>query len=794
MNIPPLTSYKNILCFIVLFISAASAMGQPVITGFSPASASIGSTITINGSNFQPIPTNNIVFFGAAKATVLSATATTLRVSVPLGATYGRISVTGNGFTGFSTSFFTVISGEPLTAASFSTRTSSATGTGPALVARGDLNNDGLPDMVVTNFSSNSLSVFINNSTPGTVGFESPIVLAMGPNPNGVLIIDVNSDGKQDIVATNIINYFSVFLNTSTSSTLTFAARVDVNLPALNVFPRSIYAADFDGDGKTDLVTADNNKYIDFSTNTSYGTISVNRNNGMGSNLSFEVPVAYNTGEYPRSIFSADLDGDLKPDIAVCNHITPSIGLFLNNSTPGSINFSSQPALTIGGRGEQITLADIDGDGKKDIIASVLFGAGGVHVFRNISTPGSIRFASPVNVLSGGPLDIAVGDIDGDGKPDLAIANVNTGKVSVHKNTSNTGSISFATKIDYAGASNGETLIGVAIGDVDGDLFPDLTVTNTTANLVTILRMAAKIPERPKVNLGADTSICSGDSLVLIATNPNAQYRWSTGESTDRIVVSQSGFYWVEVTTSGGVVADSLQLTLKPKPVVSLGDDDFLCKGNRKQLSAFTNGAVYLWSNAATTPDIVVTTGGTYSVIVDLNGCIARDTVKVGFDSIPVFSLGADAFLCKGQQMILKSPLAATNVLWSNGSASDTLLVTSAGKYSLTISNTCGSTTDEIQVDEGSCKVYVPNAFSPNGNGLNDSFKPILQGQAVSYRFEIYDRWGTLIFRTTDPTKGWDGKTKKADAQNNTMFIWQCWYELAGSEPGYQKGTVLLIK
>jgi gliding motility-associated-like protein len=794
MNSHLLTAYKSISFFIALFVCVVITIAQPVINGFTPATASAGATVTISGNNFNTTPNNNTVLFGAAKAIVLSASTNMLSVKVPVGATFGRITVTSNGFTAFSNTFFTVITGETLTAASFITRIDFGTGNSPSLFARGDLNDDGRPDMAVSNFFSNSISVFVNNSMPGTVSFETPIILAMGPNPEGIRIVDINSDGKQDIIVTNIANYFSVFLNTSTSSVVTLASRIDVPLPAVNVAPRGIYAADLDGDGKTDIATADNNKRIDFSNNTGYGTISISRNNGNGGTLSFAPPVEYKTGEYPRSIFAADLDGDLKPDLAVSNHVTPAISLFLNNSAPGAINFTPQTDLTIGGRGEQINVADIDGDGKKDILASVLFGGGGVHVFRNISTPGNIRFSSPINILPGGPLDIAVGDIDGDGKADVAIANVSTGKVTVYKNISTVGNISFATKMDYTGASNGESLIGVAIGDVDGDLFPDLTVTNSTANLVTVLRMAAKIPEPPTVNLGADTSICYGDSLVLIATNTNAQYRWSTGATTDRITVKQNNKYWVEVTNNGGTVTDSIQLTIKPVPVVSLGNNELLCKGSNKQLSAFTIAANYLWNTGATTPVITVNKAGTYSVTVDVEGCIAKDTVIISYDSVPVFTLGPDAFLCKGQQLVLHSPLTNLTQQWNNGSSADSLLITAAGNYSLTISNTCGALTDNIQVEEGNCNVYVPNAFTPNKNNLNEIFKPILQGQAISYRFEIFDRWGTLIFSTTDPAKGWDGKVKGAQAESNTLFVWQCWYQLTRGKPSYQKGTVLLLK
>jgi gliding motility-associated-like protein len=92
------------------------------------------------------------------------------------------------------------------------------------------------------------------------------------------------------------------------------------------------------------------------------------------------------------------------------------------------------------------------------------------------------------------------------------------------------------------------------------------------------------------------------------------------------------------------------------------------------------------------------------------------------------------------------------------------------------------------------CKhVFFPSAFTPNQDGKNDIFKPIITGNIKHYEFFIYNRWGQVVFRTTDATKGWDGKFLGKE-QNNNVFIWQCSYQFEGEAIRTQKGTVILIK
>ena len=126
---------------------------SPLIASFNPETATIGSSITIKGANFSPVGANNIVYFGGVKASVLSATDTSLIVFAPVGATHDRISVTTNGRTGYSAKFFraTFAGIGSLTTSSFATKIDSAVANSPVHISTSDLNLDGKSDIVVSN-------------------------------------------------------------------------------------------------------------------------------------------------------------------------------------------------------------------------------------------------------------------------------------------------------------------------------------------------------------------------------------------------------------------------------------------------------------------------------------------------------------------------------------------------------------------------------------------------------------------------------------------------------------------
>jgi hypothetical protein len=172
----------------------------------------------------------------------------------------------------------------------------------------------------------------------------------------------------------------------------------------------------------------------------------------------------------------------------------------------------------------------LDGDGKPDL-AVANASSNTVSVYRNTSTSGSIvasSFTTKTDFTTGiNPRSVAIGDLDGNGKPDLAVANASSNTVSVFRNTSTSGSIvagSFATKTDFA---TGNEPISVAIGDLDGDGKPDLAVANYGSTSVSVFRNAdipatiTVLPEKP--------AICPGASVTLTASGCSGTVTWTGG-------------------------------------------------------------------------------------------------------------------------------------------------------------------------------------------------------------------------------------------------------------------------
>ncbi len=296
-------------------------------------------------------------------------------------------------------------------------------------------------------------------------------------------------------------------------------------------------------------------------------------------------------------------------------------------------------------------------------------------------------------------------------------------------------------------------------------------------------------------NFGADKNFCEGDSVLLNATvTGNAVYVWSTGATTQILTVKESGIYWCDVTRGGCTYRDEIVLTKMPVPVVNLGNNKTLCEGNTQLLDATNTNATYLWQDNTTSPTYVVTKAGTYSVSVKRFGCEVKDTVTISYNPKPRFTLGPDQLICPGMTITLNPQLSNVFYLWQDGTIAPTYTVTQPGLYYLIATNNCGSKSDSVLITKGICKLYIPNAFTPNGDGKNDVFKAGFGENITEFSLRIFNRYGELVFESKDKNKAWDG-TYKGSRQPNGSFIWMIRYKTATDNNLQQlKGTVLLIR
>ncbi len=300
----------------------------------------------------------------------------------------------------------------------------------------------------------------------------------------------------------------------------------------------------------------------------------------------------------------------------------------------------------------------------------------------------------------------------------------------------------------------------------------------------------------PAVSLGNDTAVCLGQPVTFNAGNTGAVYVWSDGSTNQTITTTNAGTYSVEVTLNNCTGTDTAAFTNLPTPVVNLGSDTLACNGNSILLDAGNTGASYLWQDGSTAQTITVTVAGTYAVQVTQAGCTGNDAVIVTYQGTPAFTLGKDTTACYDQQITLQLPAALGAFSWSNGSTDTSIQVSTAGIYSVTVSNVCGPTTDSINIDYKNClcQLFIPTAFSPNGDGSNDQFRIKATCSLSRYSISIYNRWGELVYFAADVRDSWDGIFRNVTAP---LGVYVYMVDYTWSDDGsrhVQNGTVTLVR
>jgi VCBS repeat protein len=295
--------------------------------------------------------------------------------------------------------------------------TYSITGTDPSGIVALDLTGSGGIDLVVSNFGSGNASVFMHD--PANAGrYLPPSTLTTGGQPNQVVSADLNGDGKPDLV----------FADLSTSGNaivmLQDAAHpgqflAPTALATGNITP-SVAVGDVNGDGLPDIVAAD------YDTNGNNGQVTVFIQNAASPGT-FLAPVTFPAGAQPQSVRIADLNGDGLADLVVANRGDstgmPGVSVLLQDPAhPGS--FLAAVTYYTPWGAIDVAVADLNGDGRPDLAVASLGPAptGAVSILlQNASSPGTFGAASSYPGF-GQPLSVAIADLNGDGHPDIALA------------------------------------------------------------------------------------------------------------------------------------------------------------------------------------------------------------------------------------------------------------------------------------------------------------------------------------------------------------------------------------
>jgi hypothetical protein len=351
---------------------------------------------------------------------------------------------------------------------SFGTAVEYLTHAGSNLVALGDLNGDGKPDLAVANYMS--------HSSLGGAGGTGAVGAGTGTGGSGTGGTPGTSPGSVSV---------------SLSSTAGYGPPQYYNL---NTAPTSIVTGDLNGDGKADVAVVD-----------SQG-VSVLFNDGSGTLLA---PVSFATGTVPSWVALGDLNGDGKADLAVANQGAYDGSVWsggdvavLLNMGGGTFIAASYPA---GVSPTAVTMADLNGDGKPDL--AVASGTGVSVLLNN----GGGTFAAPASYGSGtNPLSVAAADLNGDGKIDLAVGS-RAGSASVLLNV---GNGTFAAAVNYGFTSMYNVAGPVVIGDLNGDGRPDLvgaTYANPCSAVAVLLNQGSGVFGAPSYFSGSPSSVAVGD-------------------------------------------------------------------------------------------------------------------------------------------------------------------------------------------------------------------------------------------------------------------------------------------
>lgn len=332
-----------------------------------------------------------------------------------------------------------------------------------------------------------------------------------------------------------------------------------------------------------------------------------------------------------------------------------------------------------------------------------------------------------------------------------------------------------------------------------------VTVADSCGNTSSdTIQIAFTTPGRPII--GQDTVLCPGTSDTLRTAIPFTTYRWQDGSDKPYLIVGNPGDYYVTVNNRdcAPVTSDTVHISFrKPVPPVSLGRDTGVCAGISLMLRAGNSYRSYLWQDGSSKPFFRVDRPGLYYVTAtDSCGNTTADSIHIAYTTGGQLNRIA-VTVCAGDGTDISLPPGFASYAWApaDGLDNPNARVARASParstdYTVTVVTTAGCTMEgvvAVTVHDCVDSLYMPNAFTPNGDGVNDRVHPFVPAGVTGYFFSIYNRLGQLVFHSQQPGEGWDGAVK-GQLQTPGTYVWFCRFRNRFGRMYSNRGFLILVK
>lgn len=384
----------------------------------------------------------------------------------------------------------------------------------------------------------------------------------------------------------------------------------------------------------------------------------------------------------------------------------------------------------------------------------------------------------------------------------------NDGKITI---TAGGGNGNYQYSLDGVNYQNAN-IFNVAPGNYS---FTVKDAKNCTANGSIVVGLTNNLTLSP----ANDATICEGSSVQLQVNSNATQYVWQAAPGLSSSTIANptaspvtTTNYIVTATLGRCSINDTILVQVLPAPIPDAGPDGFICFGQSYQLQG-SGGVQFSWSPSTylddpLSPAPLVNPAKTtlYDLsVTDTNGCTSVITDQVKVDVTPpivVLTIPKDTVVYSGDQFQLSASSVGTDYSWSPSvGLSDPNIpnpvITVNNDITLTVTAStiagCKGTADIIIKVYNGPDLYVPSAFTPNGDGKNDIFRPFPVGIKELRYFRIYNRWGRLMYSTTQLNEGWDGKYLGVE-QGIAVYVWMAQGVTRDGRIITKKGTVTLIR